>query len=213
MRVCVFTCRRDREKAELATRTIPADWEVVWVLDEPDADLPVPDGVMKEVAPFKRGTNLAGPNALMGISKVLNHHAQPWGRVGKVDSDCLLIEPGFLLKGELAGMTQGFPGAVYGLAYALSAKAIGRAMETIWRDRGLGAYPKGEDAAISLTSKAGGGILKPGAFWDSPHRGTLPPAGVVAIHCGHTGAAPREGPQVAREMRRLGDALGLWRRG
>ena len=213
MRVCIFTCARDREKAAHATRTIPADWEVVWVVDEVDAGMAVPDGVTKDVAPFKRGTNLVGPNALMGISKVLHTHAQPWGRVGKVDSDCLLIDPSFMLKGELAGVSQGYPGAVFGLAYALSAKAIGRSFETIWRDRGLGAYPMGEDAAISLTSGAGGGILKQGAFWDTPHMGTLPPAGVVAIHCGNTGAAPREGPQVAREMKRLGDALGLWRRG
>lgn len=214
MRLLVFTCRRDAGKAALATRTVPADWSVGWVLDGPDADLPVPAGVEKMVVPFQRGANLSTPQACWWISQLLAREAEAHGRAGKMDSDCLLIEPSFLLKGDLAGMAHAAGmGAVYGLAYAMTRKAARRAAEGVKQAIQTGAIPSAEDVGITSRAKAGGGVLPHGAFWDSPHNGSLPPKGVVAVHCGSTAYAPRDGDRVAREMARLGQALGLWRRG
>ena len=215
MIAALFTCNRDAGKARLATCTIPADWPVVWVVDACDASLPMPTGVERLVAPFARGPNLAGPAACLGVADVLAGLAASHGRVAKIDSDCLLVSPDFLFQGDLAGMAhQTFPGAAYGLAYAMGDKAAQRAAEGVKRGIGLGAHIGGED--VWVTSCAAGGAdgrVRVGSFWETPHDGRLPPKGVVAIHCGGVRYAPRQGGGVEREMTRLGDALGLWRRG
>lgn len=213
MRAVVFTCRRDAGKARLATRTIPAGWGVVWIVDEADADLELPDGVVLKVAPFKRGANLYGPKACLGIASVLAREAQAHGRVAKVDSDCLLVHPDFLLDGELAGVRHNRrQGAVFGLAYGMGRKAAQNALGGILEAIAGGSRLEGEDREITSRAGFADGILGPEAVWESRHSGRLPPAGVVAIHCGGPAAASREGNQIEREMKRLGDALGLWRR-
>jgi hypothetical protein len=213
MRVVIFTCGRDAGKAALATRTVPAGWPVAWCLDAPDADLPLPKGVARIVEPFKRGVNLSGPAACFGVARVLEREARVTGRVAKLDSDTLLVDPSFLLVGELAGVAHGTGGgAAYGLAYALSSKAAGRAVEGLQSDAKRDILPCAEDVAITRAARAGGGLIPLEACWNSPHRG-MPPQGTKVIHCGWTAAASREGDGVAREMQRLGDALGLWRRG
>lgn len=215
MRVLVFTCRRDWEKAGLATRTIPADWSVAWVVDAVDATLLPPAGVDLLVRPFERGPNLAGPSAVLGVAGVLAEQAELFGRVGKVDSDCLLVDPSFMLKGDVAGMAhKSFPRAAYGLAYALGSEAAQRAAEGVKRAIGLGVLVGGED--VWVTSCAAGGVdgrVRVGSFWETQHKREPIPRGCLAIHCGGVRFAPREGDAVAREMARLGEAGGLWRRG
>lgn len=213
MRVVIFTCRRDAEKAACATRSIPPAWSVVWVVDQADADMIPPAGVDLIVAPFARGACLIGSQAVVGVAKVLAEQAELYGRVAKIDSDCLLIHPDFLLKGDLAGMAHpAGKGAAYGLAYAMALDAALRAYRGIRDGIARGVYPLYEDAAITRAAQAGGGVLPKGAMWETTHRGQLPPKGAVAIHCGGTAYARREGGAVAKEMIRLGDALGLWLR-
>jgi hypothetical protein len=147
------------------------------------------------------------------VARVLEREARAWGRVGKLDSDTLLVDPSFMLVGELAGVAHAAKsGAVYGLAYALGLEAAVRAAEGLKRDAQRDILPHAEDVGITRAAKAGGGVIPIEQVWNSPHRG-LPPKGVKVIHCGWTAKAPREGEGVALEMRRLGDALGLWRRG
>jgi len=214
MRAVIFTCGRDREKAARATQTIPASWDVAWVVDEPDKEMTPPAGVELIVAPFPRGRTLNGWKACLGVAKVLAEQADRWGRVAKIDSDCLLIKPEFLMVGELAGIAHASGrGAAYGLAYALSPSASQRALDGILDTINRGCYPQAEDVAITTHAKAGGGVLARSAMWQANHRGGLPHAGAVAIHCGGTAYAGREGGAVAAEMTRLGDGLGLWRRG
>ena len=216
MRVALFTCRRDAGKAALATRTVPLAWPVTWIVDAPDADLEAPRGVKLLVAPFPRGRNLSGTLAVLNIATILTDLAREDGRVLKIDSDCLLIDPQAFSDGDLAGMAHKFtPGAAYGLCYALSKASAWAALTVLRRSAELGTVLGGEDTAITASALAGGGTdyrFPIGAFWESKHNGELPPAGRVAIHCGAAAYAPREGPAVAREMARLGDALGLWRR-
>lgn len=213
MRVLLFTCGRDAGKARQATRTIPDGWSVAWVVDKPDSGLEVPEGVERIVAPFDRGETLFGKDACLGVAGLLADQAARFGRVAKVDSDCLLIHPSFLEVGDLAGMRhRSNPRAVYGLAYALSRPAAERALAGL-----AGAILKGfslgpESIEITARSNAGGGVLEVGAFWQATHDGSLPPPDKVAIHCGHRGIIPADGPTVENEMVRLGDALGLWRR-
>lgn len=215
MRVLVFTCKRDAGKARLATRTIPAGWSVGWVVDGVDAGLVPPAGVDLLVRPFDRGTNLAGAGAVLGVAGVLAEQAALFGRVAKVDSDCLLVDPSFLLLGDVAGMAHStFPCAAYGLAYALGPEAAQRAAEGVKRAIRHGSHIGGED--VWVTSCAAGGVdgrVRVGSFWETQHKGEAIPQGVLAIHCGGVRYAPREGEGVAREMARLGDAGGLWRRG
>lgn len=214
MRLVIFTCARDWAKAALAVRTVPPAWSVCYVVEEKDSHLPAPPGVDVVVRNFPRGTNLHGLEAVVGIIDLLAEQSKIHGRVGKMDSDCLLIKPDFLLTGEVAGMAhKTAPLAVYGLAYGLSPKAVLRAANGVKRGIGLGWCPQGEDA--SITSLANGWEdtrLHLGAFWDSKHDGGVPPFQAVAIHCGATRYVPRHGGQVAQEMTRLGDSLGLWRR-
>lgn len=216
MRLVVFTCARDREKAALATRTVPASWSVAWVLDACDANLTTPARVEKLVVPFDRGRHLDSPAACGWVARVLAAQAKAHGRVAKMDSDCLLVDPSFLETGDLAGMD--YPksqGAVYGLAYALSAGPAELAERSIWDGFKKGLVPLAEDMVITGYARTWPGarlnILPPGSFWDATHR-TDPPPGLSAIHAGCTFYAPREGPRVATEMRRLGDLLGIWRR-
>jgi hypothetical protein len=213
VRVCLFTCRRDAGKARLATRSIPPGWSVAWVVDACDAGLEPPAGVEVLVEPFPRGHNLNGPAACLGIAKVLSREADRFGRVAKMDSDCLLVQTDWLAAGDMAGMRHAsVKGAVYGLAYALSRTAAARALEGIQGAISRGVQLRGEDTEITARAKAGGGVLPIGSFGESKHRGKLPPPQAVALHCGSTLYAPREGDAVEKEMLRLGNALGLWRR-
>lgn len=217
MRVLIFTCRRDWEKAALATRTVPADWSVAWIVAPEDAALEAPTGVSVLVRPFDRGRNLNGTGAVLGVAGVLAEQAALCGRVVKMDSDCLVLDWDPFLAGDLAGMAHcAQPLAAYGLAYSLSSKAALAALDTLQRAVRLGAFLTGEDICVTAAAQSAGGVdrrFPVGAFWESKHNGELPPAGRVAIHCGGTAYAPREGRAVALEMARLGDSLGAWRRG
>lgn len=216
MRVILFTCRRDREKAALATRTIPDGWPVAWIVAPEDADLDAPAGVDLLVRPFDRGRNLAGRSAVLGVSGVLAEQSLQFGRVAKMDSDCLVLDWDPFLVGDLAGMTHlGVPLAAYGLCYALSESSAQEARRRVLAADRLGAILTGEDIWVTASALAGGGVdarLPIGSFWESAHNGKAPPAGRVAIHCGATKHAPREGDKVAAEMTRLGDLCGAWRR-
>lgn len=214
MRLLVFTCARDWAKAALAVRTIPPAWSVGYVVEELDAGLVPPPGVDVLVRNFDRGGNLVGKEAVLGIVDVLVDQGRKFGRVGKIDSDALLVKPDFLLRGEVAGMThKAVPLAVYGLAYSLSLQAVLRAAEGVKRGIGRGWSPLGEDTSITTLANGWEDTRLPiGSFWESRHDGSLPPAQAVAIHCGGVRYAPREGGKVAQEMTRLGDSLGLWRR-
>lgn len=216
MRVLIFTCHRDKEKAKLATLTVPATWSVAWVVDESDAKIDAPDDVEVLIRPFNRGRNLFGTDAVLGIADVLTEQAEKFGRVAKIDSDCLLVDPSFLTKGDLAGMThKTVVGAAYGLAYALSLKASCGALQTLLRGVLLGCKPMAEDVSITSAANQCGiedGRLPTGAFWETQHDGQECPLGKVAIHCGAVKFASREGRMVELEMKRLGDELGIWRR-
>lgn len=216
MRVVLFTCRRDREKAALATRTVPDGWPVAWIVSPEDADLDAPAGVDLLVRPFDRGRNLAGRSAVLGVSGVLAEQSLQFGRVAKMDSDCLVLDWGPFLEGDLAGMAHlGVPLAAYGLCYALSESSAQEARRRVLAADRLGATLTGEDIWVTASALAGGGVdarLPIGAFWESAHNGETPPAGRVAIHCGATKHAPREGGRVAAEMSRLGDLCKAWRR-
>lgn len=217
MRILIFTCRRDAEKAALATRTVPPEWPVAWIVAPEDADLAAPAGVSVLVRPFDRGRNLNGTEAVLGVAGVLAEQASLCGRVAKIDSDCLVLEWERLLAGDLAGMAHcAQPLSAYGLAYSLSSKAALAALEGLQRAVRLGASLTGEDVCITAAAQSAGGIdcrFRVGLFWESKHNGGLPPPGTVAIHCGGTAYAPRQGNKVAQEMVRLGDSLGAWRRG
>lgn len=216
MRVVIFTCHRDKEKAKLATLTVPADWSVAWVVDQADAKIDAPDDVEVLVRPFSRGRNLFGTDAVLGIADVLAEQAEQFGRVAKIDSDCLLVSPEFLTKGDLAGMAHKTTvGATYGLAYALSNKAACGALQSLLRGILLGCKPMAEDVSITSAANQGGiedARLPIGAFWETQHNGLECPLGKVAIHCGCVKFADREGRMVELEMKRLGDELGIWRR-
>lgn len=217
MRVIIFTCERDKGKAALATRTVPHDWPVAWVVDSKDEWISAPANVDVLVRDFPRGRNLYGPEAVIGIIEVLNEQTEEHGRVAKIDSDCLLIDPSFLERGDIAGMAhQGVVGGAYGLAYALSLKASQKAWQTLLRAISLGTKPMAEDVCITSAAQSSemeDGRLPIGAFWESHHDGSLPVLGRnKAVHCGCTVYSKREGPQVEQEMQRIGDALSLWRR-
>lgn len=209
----MFTCARDAGKAAQATRAIPAGWSVAWVVDQADAALPTPAGVERIVAPFKRGPNLFGWEACLGVAQVLAAQAQRFGRVAKVDSDCLLVHPDFLEVGDLAGMRHKlYPRGVYGMAYALSRVAAETALAGVKRAIGEGLRLGPEDAEITSRADARGGVVEIGSFWQCRHDGKLPPVGRLALHCGFPRLVSPVGPAVEKEMVRLGDALGLWRR-
>lgn len=212
----IFTCQRDRDKAAAATRTIPADWPVAWVVDLEDANIQAPPGVEVRVRPFPRGRNLYGREAVLGVAATLFEAAAPAGRVLKIDSDCLLLDPERFRAGDLAGMAHGWTcQAAYGLAYALSLEGAAAALAALKRSDYLGTKLTGEDICITAAALTGGGEdgrFPIGAFWESKHKGEVPDRPAVAIHCGAFPYAPREGLTVAREMARLGDLLGAWRR-
>lgn len=216
MRVAVFTCKRDRDKAVLATRTVPPKYPVTWIVDAADADLAAPAGVDLLVRPFNRGRNLWGTEAVLGISCVLADLAAEDGRVLKMDSDCLLLNPTPFLAGDLAGMAHKTAAlAAYGLAYALSEKAALAALEALRRSARLGTDLGGEDVCITAAALSAGGQdcrFPIGKFWETDFKGKVPIYDAYAIHCGSTIHAPRESPRVAAEMRRLGDACEAWRR-
>lgn len=216
MRVCIFTCRRDWEKAKNCVRTIPPEWKVSFIVEESDSNIEAPPGVDVVVSDFARGGNLSGTQAVVGVANALKKEQQKeGGRIAKVDSDCLLVETDFLLFGDVAGMVHQFnPLGVIGLAYSLSPRAMDRASELIPQLIRKGCRPQAEDAAITCVANAWADDRLPrGSFWDCPLDGSkMPPAGVLAVHCGSIRYAPRNSPLVAREMVRLGDALGLWRR-
>lgn len=217
MRVVIFTCERDKHKAALATRTVPPTWPVAWVVDAQDEWIKAPANVDVLVRSFPRGRNLAGPEAVIGIIEVLNEQAAEFGRVAKIDSDCLLIDPYFLERGDIAGMAHlGVVGGAYGLAYGLTIKACQKAWQTLLRAMSLGTRLTAEDVCITSAAQSTeieDGRLPIGSFWESHHDGSLPnPAKHKAVHCGCTVYSKREGPQVEQEMQRIGDALSLWRR-
>lgn len=216
MRVALFTCKRDRAKAALATRTVPQKYPVTWIVDAADADMEVPPGVDLLVRPFNRGRNLWGTEAVLGVSCVLADLATEDGRVLKMDSDCLLLDYAPFLAGDLAGMAhKAFPLAAYGLAYSMSSKAALAALDGLRRSARLGTDLGGEDTSITTAALSGGGKdcrFPIGKFWETDFKGRLPLYETYAIHCGSTIYAPREGPRVAEEMVRLGNALGAWRR-
>lgn len=213
MRVAIFTCGRDAGLAELATKTIPADWDVAWVVDGRDAGLVAPRGVEVVEAPFNRGQTLNGDAACLGVARFLAGEAERFGRVAKVDSDCLLVQPDFLLAGELAGMRhKAKAGAVYGLAYAMGQTAARNALWGILEAIAAGSRLGGEDEEVTSRACAGGGILPIGSFWQSRQDGKTPPPGCKAIHCGILAKGGRDQQATRRDMQRLGDLLGLWRR-
>lgn len=214
MRLAIFTCERDWAKAGLAARTVPESWSICYVVEERDAGLVPPPGVDVVVRNFPRGENLRGLEAVVGVADLLADQARQFGRVGKLDSDTLLVQPDFLLRGDVAGMAhRTAPLATYGCAYALSLEAVLRAAGGLKRGIGKGWCPGGEDVAITTLANQGTDLRLPvGAIWESRHDGGMPPAQAVAIHCGGLRYAAREGDAVAREMTRLGTALGIWRR-
>lgn len=217
LRVLIFTCRRDAEKARLAVRTIPLEYSVAWIVESKDADLVPPAGVDLLVKDFPRGLNLAGQAAILGIAEILAEQASQYGRVIKIDSDCLVLDWEPFLAGDLAGMAyKNHILSAYGLAYALSEKAAKAALDTLRRVSRLGAVFAGEDICITSAALTGGGQdarLPFGAFWETNFKKQNPPAGVVAIHCGGSVFVKREDAhRVTAEMVRLGDLLGAWRR-
>lgn len=190
---------------------------MAWVVDSVDSNIEHPEGVEIITRAFKRGHNLFGPEAVLGIARLLKEQADQHGRVGKIDSDCLLVDPTFLEQGDIAGMAHEHTmGAAYGLAYAFSSKAAGRALMMLERAVALGSVPKAEDVCITSSAQSADLVdarLKTGSFWESLHDGKMAdPTRHKAIHCGYPPVCPREGPGCELEMIRLGDALGLWRR-
>lgn len=213
LRVLIFTCARDAGLARLATKTIPRGWSVAWVVDGTDAGIKVPGGVELIVAPFKRGSVLNGPGACLGIASTLCREADRFGRVAKVDSDCLLVRPDQLAHGGLAGMPRAKPnGAVYGLAYALDRTAAKAALSGILGAIADGSRLGGEDEEVTSRAGTTDGAWPKGSMWQSWHNGKLPPAECYAIHCGLPSKRHLGPGFVEKEMVRLGSALGLWKR-
>ena len=216
MQVVMFTCQRDVEKATLSVSTLPADWDVAWIVESKDADIKVPDGVKLSVRDFKRGHNLLGSEAVLAIAVILLEYSKISGRVAKIDSDALIIDPSFLSRGDVSGQAHNrFLYAAYGMAYALSHKAAQRAVDTLKRHMAMGYEPLAEDVAITGAANQSDmvdGRLPICSFWETRHDGAICPIGRVAIHCGSVLSAPREGPTVATEMRRLIDDLKIQRR-
>jgi hypothetical protein len=216
MQVVMFTCQRDIEKATLAVSTLPADWAVAWIVESKDADIKAPDGVEVSVRDFKRGHNLIGSEAVLAIADILLEYSRISGRVAKIDSDALIIDPSFLSQGDVSGMTHNrFLYAAYGMAYALSQKAAERCVDTLKRHQAMGYEALAEDVAITGAANQSDmvdGRLPLRSFWETRHDGSFCPAGRVAIHCGSVLSASRDGPAVATEMRRLIDELKIQRR-
>lgn len=158
----VFSCARDRDLAELAVATIPAGWPVC-VIIAPE-DLPAFSGFRAEqiiVCDFPRGRTLDGGEAVLGVTHALRLAAEHIGNplhLAKVDSDCLLYDPGFLDPELMGAGIRGFahhlrPGATLGLAYAMETALISEA-EAVLRHWMKVQNPAawGEDVAITTAA-------------------------------------------------------------
>lgn len=213
MQVAIFTCARDWGCASLAARTVPASWAVHFVVESRDAHLVAPPSVQILVRDFPRGRNLWGIEAIAGVADTLADLAGNNGRVVKMDSDCLLVDPFCLAEGDVAGMAhRESPRAVVGLAYGLSAKAAQEGREGVRTAIAKGCRPYSECATItSLANRWEDSRLPMGSYWDATFDGTAPPPGTKAIHFGMA-KHYKTRDRILPEMQRLGDLLGIWRR-
>lgn len=197
--VAVFTCSRDIELARLAVRTVPKDWPVCLIIAS--ADIEAFRGFPAEqviVCDFPRGDTLNGWAAVVGVASALRLAARHLGdpeHMAKVDSDCLLYDPGFL-DPELTGRgLRGFahhlrPGAALGLAYAMETALIGEVEAVLKGWLAIqDAKHWGEDVAITTAAQValgdpfGSDHRRPfsAIYWDA-FDGKLPGPNKLAGH-------------------------------
>lgn len=207
--VAIFSCARDIELARLAVGTVPRDWPVC-VIIEP-RDIEAFQGFPSEaliVCDFPRGETLDGQHAVLGVVRALRLAARHIGdpeHLAKVDSDCLLYDPGFLDPDLTGRGLRGFahhlrPGAALGLAYAMETALLAEVEAVLKGWLGIqDARQWGEDVAITTAAQValgdpfGSDHRRPfsAIFWDAFDGATPGPNKLAGHYRGRTNLRKR----------------------
>lgn len=100
-----FTYPKDAYKAFVGSKLLPSNWDRYWVLDKSDEDMPVPEGISKEITTFDRGTHLNGKETIYGFIQLLNKmfFEYNYDIVLKLDSDTAIYSPNCFVNPIIEG--------------------------------------------------------------------------------------------------------------
>lgn len=91
---CVtFTYPKDAIKAFIGLQLLPKNWDIYWVIDEKDKDMPIPSNVKKVITSFDRGHHLNSKEMIYGFVNILQQLSKEYDIILKLDSDTSLYKP------------------------------------------------------------------------------------------------------------------------